>query len=854
LCFLFTESQKNAIIIRKFNDTQMTKVIKGETKKLHLFIFAPKQKKSVLGIIVKNIFFLIIAVVLSSLTLYSDNTALLRSIGEKVAVPMVYTSNQTVTVSNSGGEKTLSNNYELKTGDTIFTNSSTDISITIPDNTVLKLDQNTNLKVTEFDIDSKKYKFLLEKGNLWVNTKYDDINLVVNTEYLTLEPRKASFNINYDGNLTNVFAYSHDVSIKILFNNEEINSFWIAEGNSIQVANSKIVQKYDTIKKLLYSKLTKEFNYGRVSQQTLEADAWLIKQLNLDNEYAKTVRNNYSAYVRESGLNSVSVDSIRYQLKSLVLDLQSVLTVSETKKITHVIDSLFENLNDAKYLFIQNNNVDANVRLSIFKEDLFLNEFSANEYFTKELYAKLQSELVKALIINPADSIYPIKNELLDEVMKSPLYKSAYPSVKFQILTDRFNDISEGVSINPDLSLEVFKTYFKNYRALVDQFKNILDTISDEIKRQNILVDNIISKYPKLFNLEIIQNKKLMEEDYINALKGDNDKKEQRQTFISSKIDLLIKIKYFLFDNLISVEDARQIVFVLIADIEEMKKETLDIAAVNELFNIRLSDFGIFWQYLNSPEYSTTPLHGATHDERYEAFKKIQAEIVSFQDVQNEILGSGEEEEPLTVEGILENAKKELNAAQVQEVEFGFFNDINQMRIPILKAKVSGIEFRATYDWDKKLMANIMVGDKLLTTDGIKLENIQKFIVETISAQNTVVTVETSTTAEEETQKDKRADLKNAARVFVVEKFSKTGMEITKESVEIKDFDNGEYEIKDVLYTDNPDAIFSFSYKSKDDKIYNLAIQTDAGLKEVTDTFLSAFLKPVVLKIYEESK
>jgi hypothetical protein len=832
----------------------MINVIRGETKKLHLFIFAPKEKKSVLGLILKNLFFLVIGMGICFLTLNADNTALLRSIGDTVPVPMVNTANQTVNISNTSGEKPITNNYELKAGDTVSTNSSSDILITIPDNTILRLDRNTVLKAEDLDIDSKNYKFLLEKGNLWVNTKFDDIKLTINTNYLVLEPRKASFNINYDGNLTTIFAHSHDVSTKIFFNDMEINSFWLAEGNSIQAANSKIEQKYDTIKKLLYSKLTKEFNYGRVSQQSIDADAWLTKQINLDNEYAKTIQNDYFSEVRETGLNSVSIGSIRYQLKSFVLDLRKVLTVSETKKISHVLYSLFENLNDAKYLFIQNNNVDANIRLSIFKEDLIANEYAGNEYFTKELYSKLKSEFIKALIINPADSVYPVKIELLDEIIKSPYYKSAYPSIKFQFLTDRFNDVSEGVSINPDTSLEAFKTYFKNYRALVEQYKNNLDTISDEIKRQNIIVDNVLSKYPKLFNLEVIQNKKLMEEDYIAALKGENDKKEQRQTFISNKIDLLIKVKYFLFDNLISAEDARQIVFVLIEDIEEMKKETLDIAAVNELFDKRLSDFGIFWQYLNSPEYSTTPLHGATHDERYEAFKKVQAEIVSFQDVQNEILGSGEEEVTLTVEAILENAKKDLNAAKVLDVEFGFFNDISQTRIPVLKAKVSGIEFRATYDWDRKLLANIVVGEKLLTADGIKLENVQKFIVETISAQNTVITVETTSTSEETTQKDEQVELKNAARVFVAEKFSKTGMLITKESVTIVDFDNGEYEIKEVTYSDNEDAVFSFSYKSKEDKIYNLEIETDAGLKEVNDTFLSSFLKPVVLKIYEEAK
>ncbi|MBN1494580.1 FecR domain-containing protein [Candidatus Peregrinibacteria bacterium] len=834
----------------------MAKTIKDEANKLHLFIFAPKQNKSVAGMIIKNLFLGLIGFAICALTLYADNTAILKSYGDKPLVPLLKTGNESVLVSDTAGQKTVVGEYELKAGNTISTGASKNVFIILPENAVLRLDADTDLQMTEMSIDKidkKEYRFLLEKGKAWVNTKYDDINLILNTEYLTLEPRRASFNVSYNGESASVFAYQNDVNVKIIFSNEEINSFWLAEGNSVQILNSKIIQKYETIKKLLYSKLTKEFNYGRMSQQALQADPWIQNQINSDNEYAKTLQSNYYASIRESGLKSVSVGSIGYEFKNIVLDLRTILTLTESKKIVHVVDALFENLNDSKYLFIQNNNVDANIRLSIFKEDILLNQFVDNDYFTGELYSRLKAEFYKALVLNPSDNLYPVKNEVLDQILKSPPFKSEPPAFKFQILTDRLNDVSSGVSVNPEASLQVFRSYFKNYRGYIDQYKNNLKSISDEIKRQNILVDNIISKYPRLFNLEIIQNKQLMEEDYINTLQGENDKKEQRQTFISNKIDLLSRIKFFLFDNVISLEDARQTVFALIEDIEEMKKETLDVAAVNELFNKRLSDFGIFWQYLNSPEYSTTPLHGASHEQRYEAFKKVHAEYVSFQEVQNEILGSGEAEEAKTVENILVDAEKSLNDASIRDVEFGFYNDVNQTRIPLLKARASGIEFRGTYDWEKKLLANIMVGDKLISTDGIKLENVNKFIVQTITAQNQIITVQPTTPSQQQAE-DPQGTLKNAAKVFVAEKFSKSGMVITKDSVIIKDFDNGEYEVNDVYYSENKNCVFSFIYKSKEDKILDLAIQTDAGLKQVTDTFVSTFLKPVVLKIYEEAK
>jgi len=831
----------------------MEKVIKEETKKLNLFIFSEKTNKSVAGSLVKNVFLLLIGLILFTATLYADQIAYTSKSSVLKENTLLHPANESVSVNSNGEARVLTTDYEIRQGDIISSENSGNIEIALTGKGVLRMDKNSEISFDLLDNIHKTYEIKLIKGNLWVNTSFDNYTFKVKTDYVYLQPENASFSVSFDGSNTKVYSGSHDVFVGVVYNNEEINSFWLPEGNSVLIPDSKIVEKSETIKKLLYSKLIKEFNYGRLSQDSINNDPWLASQVEKDNKYMTEIKNQYFGSIRETGLKRISTSSIRYQFTSLMSGVENLLTLSSQKKISRFLDVLFENLHDAEYLYLQGNSIDGEIRLSIFKEDINSPKNTVDETFNKDLFARLNEELTKGISINPSDSIYPVKQEIENQLFSVNLIKYLDDSQKFKILALKLNDVSDSAPTDPETSSRILIDYFDLYKQILRGFKDRYQQISRFIERQNILVDNILSKYPKLYKVEIFENKKFMEDDYLASIPGENDKKEQRQTFISSKIDLLSRIKYFLFDDSINAEDARQIVFLLIQDIESLKKDTLDLAAVNTLFEKRLSDFGIFWQYLNSPEYSTTPLHGKTHNERFEAFKEVQKQYVTFQDVRNEILGTSTDvvQRKPTVESILAQAERDLNDADIQDIEFGYYNDATQTKIPILKAVVSGITFRATYDFEKKLVANILVNNKLISQEGVKLENAKKFITQALSSVSTVVQPPVNT---EPQTVDPQGTLKNAAKVFIIEKFSKTGMNISKENIEILNFDNGEYDIKNAAYTDNKQATFSFTYKSKEDKIYNLKIDTEAGVKEVSDTFVSAFLKPVVLKIYDENQ
>lgn len=873
-------------------------VIKDETKKSRMFMFKAGTINSFPALIAKNIVFMAVALMIFAATVYFDSSVLLAQKGDEAPMlSAIIPANQVATILTESGEIRTPGSYEVMSGQEIASDEAIDVKILFPDYGELRLDINTNLVLKEIDTVNDKYEFILKNGSIWGNLQFTDYDVVIFTEYGKVTPGNASFSISYDGVKTDIYVDKHDIKVDVLNDDEILNTFWIAEGNKVQMLNSKIKKESETIKKLLYSKLIKEFNYGRISISKLTDDLWIKLQRENDLDYIEKVNDDMSDVLKKYGLKTLSTTSIRFQFKAMVTDLRSSLTFSEDKNNTILLSSIFENLHDAKYLYLNENDTDGGVRLALFENDIAKPEYQGSNSFQKELFAKLQSEFDELRFVVPGDNLYPVKNVIWTQLLSVQSQKFLTMQYEFDLLTAKINDVYDSIVLEPKEALIVFEEYFDAYGKIRLSYQKDLSMIEDKLIHQNILVSNLLFKSPDLYRVDLFESKIQLENDYIVAISGGKNKQEQRQTFITEKIDLLSRIKYFLFNEELDAGDARKIVFSLIRNIEDLKENISEVAAINQLFEKRLADFGVFWQYLNSPEYSQTPLHGASHKDRYDEFKKIQEDLVTFDDIREEILGS-EEGLDFTTDDILSQVELDLKEAGVSNIEFGFYNDPSQTKVPLVKAIVAGITWRGTYDFDRKMVANIIVEDQVLTQEGVKLSNLQKFITNAVQEKRKEEEAAELAAAEAEVEKpevvleDPKSvdpdpiienpveDLKEeisseisdeipedskaissstisvdlAAKVFLMEKFSKLGMVVSRDAIEVKDLNAGEYEIKNVYYEENRNAKFSFSYSSSDDEVYNLVVETEQGAKVANDTFSSFFLKPFVLKIYEEAK
>lgn len=811
------------------------KVIKSETRPLHLFIFRRPRSGSFLESFVVTVSFVIFSAIIFAAGVFADISY------DEYKKEFIH---QGVTLLGD-------TNVTLKEGDKIDTAGKGGAVVMVNERGLLRLGENTVMVFSSSDDDTKTYSFNLEKGSMWGNTVFDESSFVVEMGYSKIYADDASFSVVLDDLKTTIYSDVHDVKVDLLADGNVINKLWIAQGNQAQILHSKIDTDKEKIEKLLYSKLVKEFGYGRIAEKKKTEDPWLIYQLEQDISYYNTFQKKYADGVEKRGLKTVSIGSLRSQAKSILADMQSALTFSENKKNIKIIENVFENIHDAEYLFLQGNEVDGNVRLSMFSSDLQAVLLSADDDFKRDIFGKIKQKYYELSLFVPGDDLFPIKQLMFEKMDDATMSQFLDVEEKFTLLTAKMNDVYDAVKSNPMELGRLFSEYFELYEKYTKSYSDKMSEIGEHVIHQNILVDNLLFQTPELYKLEFFDSKKAMEADYLSALTSSLDKREQRQTFISNDIDLLSRIRYFLFNEKLDPIDARQIVYRLIKDIEDYQEGTVDIAAVNELFSKRLSDFGIFWEYLQATEYSSTQLHGASHSERFEAFKKIQSEVLTFEDIKNEILGSGEVSAE-SVETIINKSREDLEFAGIQDIEFGSYTDASKTRIPIISARVGGIEFRATYDWDRQLVSNIIVGTTVISQDGVKLAKVKRFITETM-ASLTRAEEKTVTVPSETVQVDELANVKRVASVFLAEKFSKLGVVITMDNIEIVDINTGDYRINNVYFSDQKSAVFSFEYNTSSDKVSNLTVKTKVGDKNVGDTFSSMFMKNLVLKIYEES-
>ncbi len=823
---------------KKKQPSEEKKVIKDENKPLQLFIFQHRERKSFLESFVAMVSLVLFAGVLFTASVFAD----------------ISYEEQKSDFKHEGITLMAETPLSLREGSVVDTSDTGKYDLLIGNREVIRLGEDTVLKVVS--IDGDEYIFNLEKGNLWGNNLYGPASYTIYSNYVNVSARNAAFSMIVDENKTNVYTEKHDVKVDLVYDNKVINTLWAAQGNQAQILHSKIESDKEKIAKLLYSKLIKEVGYGRLNDKKKKEDPWLARQIQNDIAYVNNVKKDYTQKIDKRGLKTVSIGSLRSQAKSLLADLQAALTFNQNKRDRRILADLFEHITDAEYLFLQENEVDGNVRLSLFESDMQKIIVDADKQFKDSVFNELVDSYNELSVFVPGDELYPVKKRIFDSLTSSPIRSLLNEDDSFYYLTAHLNDVYSAVDTNPVALNDLFSKYFVLYEIFTRGYTEKMDEIREHIIHQNILVDNLLFQTPELYKLAFFDNKKNMEKDYLSSLGTASEKQEQRQTFISSNINLLSRIRYFLFNERISTDDAYQIVYRLIQDIEEYQKEMDNIIAVNDLFNRRLADFGVFFEYLRATEYSSTQLHGASHEERFEVFKKIQEEVLSYEDIKNEILG----EIPQTEESIEEfklKIKKDLENAGIKDVEFSAYSDLEKKKIPILSARVAGISFRATYDWDRELLSNIIVDNVVISQEGVKLSKAKTFITQTMaslsrSKEKEVVSFEVQ--PEEENEEENENDVDRIARIFVAEKFSKMDMVITMDNVEIIDLDKGKYSISDVYFNEEKKAVFSFVYSTQDDKVDELVVQTKKGEKAVDNTFSSTFINDLVLKIYKESQ
>ncbi len=768
---------------------------------------------------------------------------------------LIVPSGQSVDVTHNGSVQTVNGdaNQPLEAGDTVQVKSGTGIEVHFSDHGLVRLSDNALLGVDFLDPSHDAYVLNLKQGRAWANNIYTTatLNLVADGAYLI--PDAASFDVNIDGQKTEVYANSHQVSVglvplnyqaksaKLFPDSDLINSYILAEGNQTTVFADKITQDETTLRKLFYSKLVKEFPFGIIDPQVLTSDAWLKNNIQFDKTLASKIQADASQQIRSRGLVVADLNSFGYTFGQSLNHFYNFLTFSQPKVIDRTNNNIFDHFDDAKYLLLFGQTTKAQERLDFFKQSLDEALASQGDAYKAAALASLWNEYDELSYITPDDSLAPAKALVVNDLLAQIGDDENGILQKFLLVRNTMNGVYDLADKGSQSAGQALQDYFNDFTKLVGQEQSRLSGMSNILAEENQIMNNLLLQYPIFYRDVFFSMKNQLEQQWLALLPEGDGKNEEKQTIISTKIDFLNRLQTFFLADKITIDDAKSIVQRLFHEADSLQLPSDQQVAVNQLFDQRLQDFGTFYRYLSSPEYVATTLHGASRQDQFNQFVQAQQEQVSIDQIRQEILGNQTTTPTITTDQILAQAQQDFSAIGAGNVVFGTLSDVTQKLIPLNSAVVAGATIQGQYDWDNKLLSQIYAGDTLISTDPVALNNLALLIQTKLQQQQQAVQptpqpVPQPSPSPSPSPSSNISKTELVAKVLLIQKLKTYDIGVTQDAVTIDDLSNSLFTVSSAILISDQSITFSFDVDGKNNIVTNLAVQILGGSKPVSGT------------------
>ncbi len=544
----------------------------------------------------------------------------------------------------------VGNGSTLRIGDIVKTDKVNNSQINFGSDGVMRLGDQTSVQLTFLDEEKAQYTFKILSGRVWLNNLFSnaDVNVFFDggvvfpgqsVSYYRVNSAQSEIYAN-QGNILLGFVDDQLAMNQLITENESkiINKLFVPQGTSAQVFADKVKNNKRTISKLLYSKLVKEFNYSVFDKVLLRTDAWLSNNVVQDSLLTSNIRDQRLKKIRTRGLKYVSLDAGNYKTDQFIQNLANALTFSSEKVGRRDLDALYDLFYDAQYLFDYGRTSEAEEKLTKFSSE-------ANQLFTvygdqlkAQFAARVKREYEYLSFVNPADSLYKLKQTLEKIYLSSIAGSSEELTMKFAFLSEKLGIMgfyADNIRFN-DLKA-TFDDYMKSFKSITEQYKQNITANISLIQRQNQALDNLFMQYPQFYRQSFITSKLLVENKYLNLLPAGNDKAEEIQSVIAQRIDFLRKLQMFFLSGDVPIIDAQNIVALLFSEISRIELPAEYQSAVSKLFADRLQDYGVFSRFLSTPEYVNSSIRGATMQERFDEFRRNNVQSVTIEDLRNEL-------------------------------------------------------------------------------------------------------------------------------------------------------------------------------------------------------------------------
>ena len=607
-----------------------------------------------------------------------------------------------VSVNRGGNVIDLEDNGILMVGDILDTKEQSGVLIKFSGDGELRLGTNTRLLVNSADTDKLKFSFTLLEGRSWLDNSYSNADVNVLVDGAVVIPGQSILYVTQMNGKADIYANSMDAVVGFLpadykgtavigeHAGEIINSLYLPQGTMVSVYADKVRENQTTIARLLFSKLVKEFNYSVFDKNLLISDAFLSQNQLADAKMRAKVRDERLKRIKTRGLKYSSLEASNYRVDGSVREMANLLTFSEEKVASRNLEALYDLLYDAQYLFDYGRKAEAEERLGNFAS-------SANQLFLvygtelkTDYVARVKHEYEYLSFATPSDSLFDLKQVLQRVYLDSIKGMPEELETKFGFLKEDLNTVGFYAENDQGKNL---KTAFDSY---ISAIKLLLSTNEKEIteniiliQRQNQALDNLFTQYPGLYRQEFFTGKLFIENKYLSMLPTGPNRLEEIQSVISRRIDFLNRLQKFYLDGDVPLIDAQNILALLFSEIARIELPESSQVAVKQLFNERLQDYGIFSRFLNSQEYVSSALRGATPRERFEQFKKDNTQEVSIDLLQEEMArqaadgGNQYELGRIVAEPVVEPLMPDINEEEViVDIDGSITTDVKDVIVP----------------------------------------------------------------------------------------------------------------------------------------------------------------------------
>lgn len=756
----------------------------------------------------------------------------------------------------------LKENFKLIPGDELQTNQDQTVTVNFSTDGVIRLGAGTKLQFESGTAVASGFVFILQSGTVWVNSSFSTDNLKIIAPGVLLEPRRAVFNLENTNGKSVLKVYSNAVEAGLIPENYKngpfINSFLVPAGNLASFYKDKIYSSADDLKRLFYSKLIKEFEYSLIDPQEWISDTWFAQNLKLDQQLQQAEAKKVLTGIRESGLKVSSLDDLSYQFKKATDRVANFMTFRKEKNLQRLVETVFDQINDAEYLLIYGRNSEAKERLVFFKSLLEENISLADSQLSDLLMKNLRQVYYQLISVLPDDPLFEAKATATDLLLKYLGKNKDEVTEKIYLLSDYFGYANQLAGTNQTLARSALEQYYSRFNDLFKADQKIIAQNIYLISEQNLLMDNLLLQYPQFYQDVYFAMKHSLEVQWLALLPDGTVKDDQKQTIISNKIDFLKKLRDFVLAESVNINDAKMVVTRLINEIKDL--QTNQELGISQLFDLRLKDYGQFLRFLKSTTVDS--LKGTSISDKYQQFVADQAQqAVTFDQALSEFLDSQNGGSAnLTVAKVLEQIKKDFSDAKVLNLELGDLKDLSQKSVDVKNGELNGNIFKATYDWNSKLISQILVGDKIVMEDGIKLENLGKVLLspgdQTLTqqtVQNTQQTMDTqqtqSTGQSEQVVGDSKAD--RIAKILLTQKLKTMEIAVKEVNIQMVDKEVGIFTITEAALISDSSVVFSFTLHNKENLVESIIVKSDKGDKSLDGQFILSDLSSKVAEVFK---